>query len=74
MKYLYVIDKNTNKPVEINQVAIEGPHKIIFCKDRKTKQRYIMVRQELSDPFDISKQQLFITKFCQYDNVSVCIK
>ena len=74
MKYLYIIDAKTNMPVEINPIAIDGPHQIVFCKDRKTKQRYVMVREENSDPFDLSKRQLFETKYCQYDDIGVVIK
>ena len=74
MKYLYIIDAKTKMPVEINPIAINGPYQIVFCKDRKTKQRYVMVREENSDPFDLSKRQLFETKYCQYDDIGVVIK
>ena len=74
MKYLYIVDAKTKMPVEINPIAINGPYQIVFCKDRKTKKRYVMVREENSDPFDISKRQLFETKYCQYDDISVSIQ
>lgn len=74
MKYLYIVDPKTKMPVEINPIAINGPYQIVFCKDRKTKQRYVMVRVEKSDPFDFSKRQLFETQYCQYDDVAVVIK
>ena len=69
MKYLYIIDAKTKMPVEINPIAIDGPYQIVFCKDRKTKQRYVMVREKNSNPFDFSKRQLFKTKYCQYDDI-----
>lgn len=74
MKYLYIIDNNTKQMVQIHPVAVEEPYDIVFCKDRKTKQRYVMVRTKEADPFDISKRQLFETKYCQYDDISVGIK
>ena len=74
MKYLYIVDAKTKIPVEINPIVINGPYQIVFCKDRKTKKRYVMVREENSDPFDFSKRQLFETKYCQYDNILVQIK
>ena len=74
MPNLYIIDNKTKQLVQINPVVIDGPHEIVFCKDRKTNQRYVMVRTKESDPFDISKRQLFETRYCQYDDISVGIK
>ena len=69
MKTVYLINERTKNVVQACQVFVEEPLEVIFCKDRKTKQRYVMVRTKGSDPFDITKRQLFETRFCQYDGV-----
>ncbi|MBP5722952.1 MAG: hypothetical protein J6X18_05195 [Bacteroidales bacterium] len=74
LKTVYFIDKRTKHVVQTCQVFVEEPLEVIFCKDRKNKQRYLMVRTKGSDPFDITKRQLFETRFCQYDGVVVQIK
>ena len=73
MKTLYLIDERTKHVIQTCQVFIDEPFEIIFCKDRATKQRYVMVRTKGSDPFNITKRQLFETRFCQYDGVVVQI-
>ncbi|MBP5723827.1 MAG: hypothetical protein J6X18_09695 [Bacteroidales bacterium] len=71
MKTLYIIDNRTKNVVQVCPVAIDEPYEVIFCKDRKTKQKCVMVRTKGCNPFDISKRQVFQTNFCQYDDVSV---
>lgn len=74
MKTLYVIDNKKKAVVESFQVNVKEPHQVIMCKDRKSKQRYIMVRTENSDPFNTASRQLFKTNYCQYDDVSIDIR
>ncbi|MBP5725346.1 MAG: hypothetical protein J6X18_17440 [Bacteroidales bacterium] len=69
MKTLYLIDECAKNVVQTCQVFVEEPFEVIFCKDRTTKRQYVMVRTKGSDPYDITKRQLFETRFCQYDGV-----
>ena len=74
MKTVYVIDKNTMKASEVFNVTIEEPFDIVFCKDRQTKKRYIMVRTKNADFYDLSARQLFETKYSQYDNITIEVR
>lgn len=74
MKTLYVIDIKKRAIVESFQVNVKEPHQVIMCKDRKSNQRYIMVRTENSDPSNTANRQLFKTQYCQYDEIAIEIK
>ena len=74
MKTLYVIDSKTNCLEGVYPIYVDEPHKVLFTKDRKTKQRYILVETDGCDPYDETHKQRIPTKYSQYDGVYVEIR
>lgn len=51
-------------------ISLPEPVKVIFCKDRKTKQHYVMFRT-VTDNYETAPKQMFPVPFSQYDGVKV---
>ena len=54
-------------------IDLPEPIQVVFCKDRKTNQRYVMFRT-ITDNALTAPQKTFPVPFSQYDGVKVATK
>lgn len=74
MDRVHIIDNNLKKETFVFDIFINSPYNLLFVKDRQTKQNYLMAREKNADPFDVTKRQLFLVPYGQYDNVELQIE
>jgi len=70
MKILHIIDDSTKKITHVIPITVPEPHDFLFVKDRKTKEKFIMIRTHGEDPYEGHKQ-LQKVPYDQYSNVSL---
>ena len=66
----YIVKDSRNKTLFELQVSIHEPIQIIICKDRQTKQNYLMFRT-MTDNSLTAPKMVAPVPFCQYDGIQI---
>lgn len=69
-KIVHIIENKTKKETFVFPIAVPEPIDFLFVKDRKTKEKYLLVRTKGEDPYTGHKQ-LFSVPYDQYSDVSL---
>lgn len=69
MKTYKILNSKRQQLFEL-QVSIPEPIQVIFCKDRNSKQRYLMFRTITENALTAPKM-VFPVPFCQYDGITI---
>jgi len=73
MAKIHIFDNDLGKETYCFETQCPLPIKVLFVKDRITKQKYLMERTEDEDPFT-GHHFLHPCNYNQYDNVEVKIE